>query len=435
MKKIYISVIVAVIAVVAISYGMIADTTTFVVEPVVVEPATSIFTVSAQDIESAVIPDSIATKNNAFTIDFYRQVSNELDDDSNIFFSPTSIYMAFSILYEGAKQNTAKEIQQVFGFEPDAIMRHNDTAHAISSINRDDPHATLVMANALWLADWFEPYDSYIDIGRQTYLAGIKTVSFTEPEEEPEGVKQINEWASDNTNGKIPKVIGNDDVNHLTAMAITNAIYFKGMWLTQFDPENTKESDFWTSESKNTAANFMVHDATFPYTKSHGAQVLKMPYDGGRLSMLVILPEDRHGIDALEESLTQEMIEGWQQNMHSTDVLVEMPQFKMKTSYDLKKHLQNLGMIDVFSKKASDLSGIANVESENLYVSKATQVAFVDVNEEGTEAAAVTTPLVRYQDSSPPPPRFIADHPFIFIIQDDESGAILFMGRLSDPDS
>ena len=301
-----------------------------VMEPAV-EPMSPIFTVSAQDIESAVIPDSIATKNNAFTIDFYRQVSSNTDDDSNIFFSPTSMYVAFSILYEGAKQNTAEEIQQIFDFEPDETMRHNDTAHAISSINRDDPHATLVMANALWLADWFEPYDSYLDVGRQTYLAGIKTVSFIEPEKEPDGVKQINDWASDNTNGKIPKVIGKGDVNDLTAMAITNAIYFKGTWQTQFDPENTKESDFWTSESKNTTANFMATKDTFPYTKSHGTQVLKMPYEGDRLSMLVILPEDRHGIDVLEESLTPEMIEGWQQDVRSTDVIVEMPKFKMST--------------------------------------------------------------------------------------------------------
>ncbi len=219
-------------------------------------------------------------------------------------------------------------------------------------------------------------------------------------------------------------------------MAITNAIYFKGTWLTQFDPENTKESDFWTSESKNTTANFMANNAVFHYTKSHGAQVLKIPYDGDRLSMLVILPEDRHGIDTLEKSLTQEMIEGWQQNMHSTDVLVEMPKFKMSTHYDLKKHLKNLGINDVFVPGTSDLSGIAYVGDRNLYVSKANQVAFVDVNEEGTEAAAVTTGTLSMTTlSHPSPPRFIADHPFIFIIQDDESGAILFMGRLSDPSS
>ncbi len=308
-------------------------------------------------------------------------------------------------------------------------VRHNAMALAISSINRDDPHATFVMANALWLANWFEPYDSYLDVGRQKYLADIKTVSFVKPAEEPDGVKQINDWASDNTNGKITRVIGGGDVNDFTGMIITNAIYFKGTWQMQFDPEDTKESDFWISESKNTTANFMTNKDTFHYAKSHGAQVLKLPYEGDRLSMLVILPEERNGIDALEESLTPEMIYGWQQNMNSIGVIVEMPKFKMNTHYDLKKHLMDLGINDVFVPEISDLSGIANVDHLNLFVSKAIQDAFVDVNEEGTEAAAVTATAFLQSGKI----RFTADHPFIFIIQDDESGAILFMGRLSDP--
>ena len=237
--------------------------------------------------EPGAIPASIAKANNEFAIDFYKQISNDTD---NHFFSSLSMYTAFSILYEGARGNTADELAETFGFETDDTIRHNDTAHMISSINRNDRHATLTMANALWIAKWFSLYDSYSGIAHDTYKSTAKTVDFTDPKD---SVDRINKWAADNTNNKIKKVVTPNDVNDLTAMVINNAIYFKGTWLTQFLPEDTKESDFWLSETNNVQTDFMNMKDYFNYTKSDGAQVLKMPYEGDRLSMLVILPDER----------------------------------------------------------------------------------------------------------------------------------------------
>ena len=390
-------------------------------------PSNSIpFVVNALEIDSAVIPSDLASANNDFAVDFYKQASNK-DDNDNIFFSPTSMLVAFSLLYEGANENTADEIKEVFGLESDPIIRHNSTAHLMSSINQDDQYATLNVANALWVADSFEPYDKYLSVSRETYLASVEKVIFGG--EDPSAVKIINDWAAENTNNKIPEVILKKDVDDLTAMVITNAIYFKGTWLTQFQEEDTEESDFWTSNTDSVRADLMIQEGRFDYMQSDGVKVLKMPYEGDRLSMLVVLPEDRDGIDSLEEYLSSELIKKWQQELYPQEVKVVMPKFTTKTSYDLIPLLKNLGMLDVFNPGGADLKNIGS-SAANLFVSTASHDAFVDVNEEGTEAAAVTTIIDQFMSESP---RFIADHPFLFIIQDDESGTILFMGRLSDP--
>ncbi len=382
-------------------------------------------------VESPVIPTYIADTNNAFAIDFYKTVSSSKNQtDKNLFFSPASMYVAFSVLYEGADGNTAVQLQDVFGFEPDAAARYNATAHAMASLNRDDPYATLAIANALWLSDRIPVYESYQDIARQIYFAGIETVNF-DKDGVKETVAKINGWASNNTNGKIKEVISERDVDNNTVMVINNAIYFKGTWVTQFQADDTVESDFWKNGTESVDADFMNIQETFDYAHSNGAHVLKMPYEGDRLSMLVILPEGRDAIGALEESISADMIQQWRQELRPSEIVLYIPKFNMTTHYDLKGPLQALGITDVFSKSA-DLGGITDVPP-NVWVTKATQDAFVNVNEEGTEAAAVTTIVVGGDSGPPPTPYFIADHPFLFIIQDDESGAILFMGKLSDP--
>ncbi len=299
------------------------------------------------------------------------------------------MHTAFSMLYEGARNNTAEEMQQTFGFEPDHASRHNSTAHLISSINRDDPDATLDMANSLWLADWFVPYESYTDVVRSTYLAEIESVDFLDVGDAG-GVPRINAWANEKTHGKIPKVLEFKDVDGTTAAALLNAIYFKGTWKTQFSEENTLESDFWTAPAQRVGADFMNMKGSFDMVQLDSLQVLKLPYKGDRLSMLIVLPSDRDGIQKIEETLSSERIGQWRQGMANTEVEIKMPKFEMKTHYDLIPHLKNLGVADAFDQINADFSGMQDISSGNLFVSKAIQDAYVKVNEEGTEAAAVT---------------------------------------------
>ncbi len=377
---------------------------------------------------SATIPEDIASANNGFAVDFYKLVS--ADSDENIFFSPTSIYVVFSMLYEGARGDSAGQIEAAFGFEPDEQARHNATAHTMSSIARHDPYATLELANSMWLADWLAPHDSYVNTIRGTYLADIERVDFKDSQGSTD---RINSWASEKTREKIKKILTPEDVNSLTALVLTNAIYFKGTWVTQFPEENTRESEFWKDGTQSVRTDFMNVVGMFDYTQQDDVQMLRLPYKGDRLSMLVILPADRDGMDPLQETLSAGLIQKWNKDMLQTDVEVSMPKFRMETYYDLTDPLARLGVADVFDPEKADLSGIADVSDENLYVSKSAQKAFVDINEEGTEAAAVTAVVVTTTSAPPPPVPFIADRPFVFIIQDDESGAILFMGRVTDP--
>ena len=374
--------------------------------------------------EPAVIPDAIAVANNGFAVDFYREVAAK---DDNIFFSPTSMFVAFSALYEGARGNTADQMQQVFGFEPDLQARYNATAHLMSSVNRDDPNATLEMANALWPALQFVPSDSYVDAVRSVYLADVERVDFTGG-----GADRINSWASEKTHGKIEEVLTPDAVDASTFLVITNSIYFNGSWTVPFPEEDTVNHDFWKHPSESVKTDFMRVQDRFDYTSLDGVQIIRMPYVGDRLSMLIILPNGRDGIGSLESGVSAGQMAQWKQSMQSHEVSVFMPKFTMETSYSLPAYLSSLGMVDVFDDSLADLSGIAPVEPNGLYVSEAIHKAYVDVNEVGTEAAAITA-VVLDTSAQPPPPMFIANHPFIFIIQDDESGAILFMGRLSDP--
>ena len=382
--------------------------------------------------EPVAIPQETADANNSFAVEFYRQVYSSKDHaGKNLFFSPTSMHVAFSALYEGAREDTATQMEDVFGFDPDTQARHDKTGRLLASLNRDDPHATLDMANALWVAKQYGLYESYIDTLRNVYLAHVENVEFP-----GEGVDKINQWASDNTNGKIKEVLKQNDVSHLTLAVITNAIYFKGTWLAQFPEDLTEEDDFWTG-TDNVRADFMEmgEAAVFNYARSDGAQVLQLPYKGDRLSMLIILPDDRDGIKDLEDSLSADLVRKWQDGLQETEIEISIPKFEMKTNYDLTDPLAGMGMPNAFSKAAANLTGVADITTlpGNIYVSKAVQDAYVKVNEEGTEAAAVTTIVMAVESEPPPPPRFVADHPFIFLIQDDESGAVLFMGKVMDP--
>ena len=272
----------------------------------VVEPASDL---GATTEEPRPIPEDIASANNAFAFDFYREIA---DEGGNHFFSPVSTHAAFSVLYEGARGETAEQLRGVFGMAEDDAARHQAVSDTMSSLNRDGPHATLEMANSLWLAERLVPHARYVEIVRDTYTADIETVDFAD---NIVTTDRINGWAAEKTRDKIPQVLQPEDVDSSTLAAILNAIYFKGTWVVQFDPDDTRPRDFDTGNG-TVQADMMRVDAAFAHAEYDGTQILRMPYVGDRLSMLVVLPPGRDGMAALEESLTAEVLEGWQQNMY-----------------------------------------------------------------------------------------------------------------------
>ena len=363
--------------------------------------------------------------NNQFSINFYSQVSKE--NDKNIFFSPWSISTAFAIAYEGAKEKTAQEIQQIFGFPVDYDTRTSEFKTTMDNLNLDDAPYQLSVANALWLAERFEPLQEYVDTATTYYDSEVTTVDFISTE----GVDKINAWVEEKTNEKIKDILAPGSTDELTRLVITNAIYFKGNWVTQFNENATREDPFWITPHEEVAVPMMrLEPKIFNFTQTETIQILRMPYEGDRLSMLVLLPNEKDGLPELEESLSVENLTQWNEQLMPSQVHVFMPKFKLETKYNLIGPLSDMGMPTPFVEGAANFEGIAPIP---LFISQAIHKAFVDVNEEGTEAAAATALVIGTTSVPPPVPVFKADHPFVFLIQDDSNGNILFIGRVIDP--
>lgn len=361
--------------------------------------------------------NNIVDASNQFAIDFYSQVT--ADKEENVFFSPWSISTAFAIAYEGARGNTADEMSDAFGFVRDDEERRTAFASIHKDLNQKDARYKLSVANALWLAENFEPFEEYVNIAKTYYDSEVETVNLA-----GDGIDIINDWVKAKTEDKIEEILVPGSLTAKTRMVITNAVYFNGTWVMPFDESDTREEDFIVNAKKTVTVPMMSQTLFFNFTDNEQLQILELPYEGDRLSMLILLPNDMDGIKSLEESLTAQKISQWKNDLFERKLQVQMPKFTMETDYDLIPGLKNLGIHDAFGP--ADFTGISN---SGLYIDKAIHKAFVDVNEKGTEAAAATA-IVMAESA---PPSFRADHPFIFIIQDNETGIILFIGKVVDP--
>ena len=379
--------------------------------------------VFAQDVDISRIIEA----NNRFAINLYSQYKSE---EGNIFFSPFSISTAMAMVYEGAEGKTAKEIKSVFGFPKYDNSRRNQYAKLLSEINKKDKEYALKTANALWAEQDFHFLDEYFTTVEKYY--GGKTINLDFINEWEASRLIINNWVEDKTNNKIKDLFPKGEIDPLTRLVLTNAIYFKAKWLIQFDADKTSDEYFRVNPDKSIKVPMMQptsQKSTFNYTQNKDLQILEMPYAGEDLSMLILLPLD-DDIEALENSFTLEKLTAWKKSLRKRRVNIYIPKFKFETKYFMKKTLSNLGMPAAFTNSA-DFSGMTG--TNDLKIDEVIHQAFIEVNEEGTEAAAATG-IVMMQKSMPPPtPIFKADHPFIFIIQQKETGNILFMGRINNP--
>ena len=377
-----------------------------------------------QDLDSREIIEA----NNRFAINLYSQYKSE---EGNIFFSPFSISTAMAMVYEGAEGKTAKEIKSVFGFPKYDNSRRNQYSNLLSEINKKDKKYALKTANALWAEQDFNFLDKYLTTVEEYYEGKTTNLDF---KNEPDASRLIiNNWVEDKTNDKIKDLLPEGVIDSLTRLVLTNAIYFKAKWLTQFDANKTSDEYFRVNPDKSIKVPMMQptsQKSIFNYTQNKDLQILEMPYVGEDLSMLILLPLD-DDIEALENSFTIEKLTEWKKSLRKRRVKIYIPKFKFKTKYSLNETLSDLGMPTAFTNSA-DFSGMTG--TKDLKIDKVIHQAFIEVNEEGTEAAAATGIGVGMKTSMPPPtPIFKADHPFIFIIQQKETGNILFMGRVSNP--
>ena len=375
----------------------------------------------------------VVEASNQFALDLYSALAAE-NPDGNLFFSPWSISSALAITYEGARGTTADEIRSVFHFPADDFTRWNGYKEITEGLNDGNSGFTLETANALWAEETYPLLPSYLTTADRYYSAHVTNLDFlNNPEESRE---TINQWVEERTRNRIRNLLPAGSIDASTTLVITNAIYFKGTWATQFKPENTAEEAFMVSPTTSVEVPMMKRTdagANYWYTETGTLQVLGMPYahQGGReLSMLVILPKD-NDLSAAEQSLDAGKLTELRNSLVYERVMVYFPRFKLETGYQMRDTLSGMGMPSVFMPGEANLSGMDG--TKDLYVSEVFHKAYVEVNEEGTEAAAATAVPVSRGLAEVTIPVFRADHPFIFIIQDSENGNILFMGRVIDP--
>lgn len=375
--------------------------------------------------------NSVVNANNQFAFDFYSRYKSQ---NGNIFYSPYSISSALAMTYEGARGKTAEEIQAVFHFPQDDAIRRDSFREIYQQINKQDKEYTLRTANALWAQKDYTFLEDYFNIVDKYYGGKVTNLDFTNKTEESR--LTINNWIETQTNNKIKDLIPPGILNPSIRLVLTNAIYFKGFWLKQFDKNDTEEQDFRVTPDNKIKVQMMHltgEDANFNYAETDNLQILELPYEGNELSMIILLPKE-DDLKAVEQSLNLENLSQWKELLSNEEVHVYLPKFKFETKYFMAQDLQDMGMPTAFTPGIdfggkADFSGMTG--NKRLNIAEVIHQAFVEVNEEGTEAAAATAAVDVESISSPS--LFKANHPFIFIIQQKNTGNILFMGRVSDP--
>jgi serpin B len=372
---------------------------------------------------------AVAEGNNAFAIELYGQLRKQ---SGNLFFSPESISTAFAMAYAGARGDTASQMANTLHFTLPPDRLHPAMGALLTNLNAAHDGYQLRVADALWAEKDYTFLDDFLKLTSSDYGAGFNRVDFKGA---PEAVRStINQWVEQKTENKIKDLLPPGAVNSTTRLVLTNAIYFKGDWQTKFDKASTKDEDFHLSPAQTVKSPLMHREGQFRYFNGGTFQVLDIPYKSNELSMVVFLPNDSAGLPALEQSLTAANIEQWLGQLRPVaKVILAIPKFTMTQQFELAGALAAMGMHQAFQKNAADFSAMTG--KRDLWISAAIHKAFVDVNEEGTEAAAATGIVMRSMavTRQQPPIVFRADHPFLFLIRDNRSGGILFMGRVTDP--
>lgn len=381
--------------------------------------------------EAPTAQTQIIDSNNAFGVGLYGHLRSQ---PGNLFFSPESISTAFAMTYAGARGQTAAEIKSVFHFTLPPDRLHPAMGTLLNAMNAPNANYELRVADALWAQQDLGFLPSFSQLMQTDYGAAFHRVDFRTSAGTVRGA--INQWVEQQTNDRIQNLIGPGVLTPSTRLVLTNAIYFKGSWQDPFQATATQDEDFHLSATQTGKTPMMHRTGGYLYYDGGTFQELQLPYAGDNLAMVVLLPKQTTGLAALEQQFTAADAYDWLENLQpARKVILTLPRFRMTEQFELSATLAAMGMPQAFSA-AADFSGMTG--KTNLSISAAIHKAFIDVNEKGTEAAAATSTVMtatamRMSTPEPPPIVFRADHPFLFLIRDTQTGAILFIGRVADP--
>ncbi len=347
------------------------------------------------------------------------------DDSENIFISPLSVSTALAMTYNGAAGETQQAMAKALELEEMTPQEVNSAnAELRKSLENPDPKVELIIANSLWARQGVEFKTNFLQRNRQFFGAEIATLDFNDPQ--APGI--INQWVDTNTRGKVQKIV--EDIDPRMVMFLINATYFKGIWQVEFDKSKTKEGIFHLPGGRGKQVPMMSQSGKYPYYWSESFQAVSLPYGGGRISLYLFLPDEGHSLIDFLRNLNQENWEQWMSLFRQMEGDITLPRFKLEYDEDLDGALKALGMEAAFDPDKANFGGMRS--ERDLFIQRVKHKAVVEVNEEGTEAAAVTSVEVGVT-SVPEIFTIVVDRPFFFAIRDNQTGTVLFMGVVIEP--
>ncbi|XP_074755681.1 leukocyte elastase inhibitor-like isoform X2 [Athene noctua] len=395
---------------------------------------------------------SLSAANAKFCLDFFKEL-RKVKINENIFFSPLSISAALSMVQLGARGNTAEEMEKVLHIHEVLSMTslgtkstpekygeaggaHSQFQELLVALGKAGATCSLSIANRLFGEATFQFFQQYLDSARDLYRAELEAMDFINAAEESRG--KMNSWVEKQTGGKIKDLFPPGSIDSTTVLALVNAIHFKGQWAIKFEDKNTRKMPFRLNKREHRNVPMMCRTGKYKLARrqEEHVTVLELPYNGEELSMFILLPEnicdESTGLEQLESAITYEKLAEWtnMENVYLQEITVYLPRFRMKESCELTPVLKALGMRDAFILEQADFSGIST--DPGLFLSRVIHKSFVEVNEEGTEAAAATGMII-FGSSFHIPYEFRTDHPFLFLIKHNPSKNILFFGRCCSP--
>ncbi|MFO7952990.1 MAG: serpin family protein [Bacillota bacterium] len=370
----------------------------------------------------------LSSANNRLGFDIFHQLKKE-EAEENLFISPASILAALVMTYNGAEGETREAMEETLHFKDMSREEVNKAfADLLSILRNPDPKVEMTIANSLWAREGIDFKAAFLQRNEEYFDAEVAELNFTGPE----AVNIINSWVDENTGGKIEDII-EPPINPLTVLFLINAIYFNGEWTEQFDPELTEEIPFNLPDGSEKEHPVMFQNSEFSYLETDLFQAVRLPYgDEGRIGMYVFLPEEEAGLEEFYSQLDAASWAEWTDSFVTREGKLGLPRFSFEYEATLNDILIDLGMAIAFDDSAADLSGMREIPPR-LYISEVKHKSFIEVNEEGTEAAAATSVEVTLESAKPDKFTMIADRPFFFTIADDMTGSILFMGSLLEP--
>jgi serpin B len=370
--------------------------------------------------------------NSAFAFNLYQALREK---DGNLFYSPHSISLALAMTYAGARGETEQQMADTLHF----ILSQDNLHSAFNSLDieldkrgqeaqgKDGEGFRLNIVNAIWGQKDYSFLPAFLDVLAQNYGAGLRTLDFIKEAEKSRVT--INDWVSDQTEGRIEDLIPKGAIDALTRLVLTNAIYFNAAWEYPFNEDMTAEGSFYLLDGEQVTVPMMKQTESFGYTEGEGYQAVELCYDGGELSMVIFLPEAGQ-FEAVEQGLQAQCVDTIIKGLQHAEVTITMPQFEFDSDFSLKDTLAGMGMPIAFTENA-DFSGMTG--NRELFISDVIHKAFVSVDEKGTEAAAASAVIMTLSAMPSQLVEVTIDRPFIFLIRDIDTGAILFVGRVLNP--